>query len=81
MPGAKGSEESRKIMEGPDYSVGIVIRIIASRDVHILISGTRECVTYMAKGIRSLINRWAMIRGEMERDYPLDHGFSFNSLI
>lgn len=59
MPGAKGSEESKKIMEGPDYSVGIVIRIIASRDVHILISGTHECVTYMAKGIRSLINRWA----------------------
>lgn len=59
MPGAKRSEESKKIMEGPDCSVGIVIRTMASRDVHILISGTRECVTYMAKGIRSLINRWA----------------------
>lgn len=44
MPGAKGSEESEKIMQGPDF--GMVIRIIASRDVHDLISGICECVTW-----------------------------------
>lgn len=49
MPGAKGNEEGEKIMEGPDCSVDMVIGI-ASRDVHVLISGSCECVTYMAKG-------------------------------